>query len=139
MNDDSNMSPGFKAIVTGDLEKEKRMRCRCLVVFAHGQGLVILCESGIPLDYLHDNGSGAGQDGFVLDNENVDYEKQPDGVYVGVLSLHVVGPGDWPGTYEHEPWLRDVRPITAEEWSYHLGGEWPWDEVDRDQESKDHG
>ena len=111
----------------GSIRAEALSKSRVLVVFAYGAGLVLACEDGVALDFIRENGSGASIDGFVLDKESVDHGPQADGVYIGVLSLVDDGPGDWPGSRECAPALRDVRPATEAEWTAHLSGEWPWE------------
>jgi len=118
----------FQEFKGTEIVAEALTKSRVLVVFAYGAGLALACEDGVALDFIRETGSGASIDGFVLDTGGVDYEPQADGVYIGVLSLVDDGPGDWPGSRECAPTLRDVRPATAAEWTAHLSGEWPWED-----------
>ncbi len=118
--------PDFETIET-KLTKEARSKSRVLVVMMHGEGLCLCCEPGLVLDYLHEGGGSASEDGFVLEDHGVDHAELPDGIYVGELSLIDDGPGDYPGTREVCPALSGVRLATVEEWKAHLRGEWPWD------------
>jgi hypothetical protein len=106
--------------------RKERRESRVLVVMAHGNGLCLVCEPGLVLDHLHENGSGASEDGFAFAGHGVDHEPLPDGVYVGELVFIDDGPGDWPGSREVAVSLRKTRLATVEEWTAHLNGEWPW-------------
>lgn len=87
--------PDFETIET-KLTKEARSKSRVLVVMMHGEGLCLCCEPGLVLDYLHEGGGSASEDGFVLEDHGVDHAELPDGIYVGELSLIDDGPGDYP-------------------------------------------
>jgi len=107
-------------------------KSRVLVVMAHGVGLCLYCEPGIVLDYIHETYGFLPEDGFPLDKGGVDYDAAlPNGVYYGVLSLVDDGPGDWPGSREVCPTLKDTRLATPEEWQAHLTDEIPWDPTQR--------
>jgi hypothetical protein len=126
-------SPGLDFSPVGDVEAEekiaRRAKSRVLFAFAHGDGVVLVCEEGAPLSFVQENGNGASEDGFVLSKEGIDVGLDPDvpGVYFGVLGLVDDGPGDYPGTREFAVSLSEVRDVTAEEWKAHLAGEWPWE------------
>ena len=123
----------FTAAVTGDVEAEEkiaqRAESRVLFAFAYGDGVVLVCEESVTLDFVRDAGNGASTDGFVLSKEGVDFDQSLDpGVYFGVLGLVDDGPGDCPGTREFAVSLSEVRDATPEEWKAHLAGEWPWEQ-----------
>jgi len=98
---------------------------RVLVVFAHGIALVLACEPSVALDFAREDLPHAGEGGFVPAEGS--YKPMPDGIYVGQLSLADDGPGDWPGSHEFSAVIAFFTPATAEQWSQHLAGEWPWE------------
>ncbi len=115
--------------VTGNPRKEEaemqRRKSRVIVVFAHQIGLVVVCEPGDPLAYLEEMGAGATP--FELTASGVDHcQTMAAGAYYGTLILIDDGPGDFPGTREVCASLTDLRPVTAEEWTATVAGDWPW-------------
>jgi len=100
---------------------------KALVVVAHGKPWVLAWQAGEAL-YEVMSGQGAGKDGFAPEDEGFDMGPAPsgDGVYVCVLGWVDDGPGDWPGSREVLPSIKEWRLATAEEWAHHLKNEWPW-------------
>lgn len=104
---------------------------RAVVVFAHQEGYVILHQAfGGVKEFIDDL---VGEQ-FDLDAVGADFAPQRDGVYVSELCLIDDGPGDWPGSREVCLSLREVRPITKDEWMFYRDGLWPWEqETDNDR------
>jgi hypothetical protein len=126
----SELTPTFT-----DVKKPTgRSVSKVILAFAHGDGVVLLCEESTALDFVQESGSASSIDGFVLQDCGVSVEEKCDvsGIYVG--ELHVVdgGPETWemPEIRDYYPEIRNLRPITKNEWTSHLAGEWPegWNE-----------
>ena len=117
----------------------ERSVSKVILAFAHGDGVVLLCEESSALDFVQESGSASSIDGFTLRDCGVSIEEKCDvsGIYVG--ELHVVdgGPETWemPEIRDYYPEIRNLRPITKDEWTSHLAGEWPegWNELQQAQ------
>jgi len=107
----------------GSVKKEERLTSRILVAFAHGHGLALLCEPGIPREFIQESGTSIDHP-FTLEDV---YFNPPsvDGVFFGHLVLYEVGPGDTPGTRECGAEIKNWRPVSNEEWRSCQCGEWP--------------
>lgn len=100
---------------------------RALVLFFQGEGLVLCWQGNASLaGFFNECVGSIDVEGFALDDA-VDFEVQPDGVYVAELRIVDDGPGDYPGTCEALPGLHNFRTATKAEFAAHLRGEWPWD------------
>jgi len=104
---------------------------KALVVFAFRKGLVLVYNAtDVMTQFLQD--SGAGSDGFDVDDAGIDYDMTAitvDGVYVAEFRFEDDGPGDSPGTREVCAQFTSLRLATEEEWKEHRAGNWPWEEV----------
>ena len=121
--------------VTEGPKPEKRRTSRVLLVLAYGRAVVLVCESSLALDFLQEDDSTAGEDGFVFKgNISFDGSISPDvaltgsGVFIGQLELEDEGVGDGgPDSREFSNVLGVLRPATSEEWKSHCNGDWPWE------------
>lgn len=113
---------------------QERRTSKVIATFAHGEGLVLLAEPSVALEFVREFGSAVSPEGaFNIEDCAVSLATPiPEGVCVG--ELHVVDGG--PESYEM-PHIRDyyaeihkLRPIEANDWRAHLAGEWPdgWNE-----------
>lgn len=108
--------------------KRERRTSKVIVTIVHGEGLVLLCEESVALDFVREAGCGAGIDGFSLEQAGVGLEKcETPGVYVGELRIIDAGPESWemPHIRDYYAEVHKLRPITREEWQSHLADEWP--------------
>lgn len=106
---------------------------RALVVFAHGQGLV-LCYSGDEHVKQFISDAGGSSDMFDTETCGVDFEDPGDGVFIVDMKLVDDGPGDYPGTREVAIQFTNARKATKKEWNMHCDALWPW-EVQIDMEA----
>ena len=97
--------------------------------------MVLLCEPSTALDFVCESGSRASIDGFVPENCGVTWSTEnasTPGIYVGELRVVDWGPESWemPQIRDYGAEIRNLRPVTKEEWKAHLKDEWPegWNE-----------
>lgn len=108
----------------------KRVPSQVILVMAHGKGQVVLCEHGSAREFVSEGGSVSQYAGaFIPEACGVSIEtscKDP-GVYVAELRIVNGGAESWemPHIRDYYAEIRNLRPITEEEWRSHLEGEWP--------------
>lgn len=111
-------------------KRGRRPPNKALVVAAHGRG-VCLCyeaDAGITCCLSEFNGAGTGEEEhFDVADLGLQIQDGLAGVFVCDLSLVDDGPNDWDGGAEWVVNLSNPRPATAEEWTRHVDGEWPWE------------
>jgi hypothetical protein len=128
MVDFNDLKVSFKEAVTKDPATKERRTSKVIVVMAHGEGIVLLCEESIALDFVREAGCGASTDGFVCESAGIDIQSDvTDGVYIGEMRIVDGGPESWemPDVRDYYAQIDKLRPIEKEEWKSHLAGEWP--------------
>jgi len=112
-----------------EVEVAKKNESRVLLVVAHGEGMVLTWMAGIYMaDFVSQDHAPEGEP---FDAEDVDFEVPPDGLYLGEFSYVDDGPSDWGSPFrEYALGIRNLRPVTAEEWASHRRGEFPWEPLE---------
>lgn len=108
--------------------KDRKMTSKVIIAIAHDDGQVLLCEESVALEFVQEAGCGASIDGFFPRACEVGIASCSEpGIYVGELHIVDDGPAYWemPDIHDYYAEIRDLRPITKEEWHAHLTGEWP--------------
>lgn len=110
-------------------------KSRLIIAVAFGDGEVLLCEESVALDFVRESGGSMSDETFVLSKNGIglDAPRELSGVFVGELRIVDDGPESWemPHIRDYSAEVRNIRPVTKEEWRSHMDGEWPegWNTV----------
>lgn len=118
MDFDAFMKAGGN-VATEKATAEER-ESKCLVLFAHGEGMVLTWQAGSAMAACIDHREGSEfslEDFEILDSPSV---LEGVGLYIGEFKM--TGHGE-----DAAAAICKLRPATAEEWEHYRHGEWPWE------------
>jgi hypothetical protein len=110
-------------------EEQAKREGKCLLLFVHGEGLVLTWMAGVYMaDFIGEGPGGSEGKSFKTDDVSFDADvPSADGLYIGEFKFVNEGK-DWESqTYEYSLGITKLRPATKEEWEHHRNGEWPWE------------